>query len=238
MFELQFSNHFVVLGAMHLVVDVRDPYALGVYGIEVVPFYGFENKATNKEYDGWDIKTYGESRDIEAKKWKAELVKGDRFVLIIKPRSPFSAHSKVNCAQHDKAEQHECIRKAYKTARREYDERPQEEKEVRILLEFPHVPVKMGEVNATKLSNEFFRDSKFAGHPKRDIQMQTVPTLNNSAVKDEKGQKLLEIHSIITWKVANLKSERDYGDAAKQQNKMDVGKIDLSALNLDEDDGP
>jgi hypothetical protein len=222
-------------GATLLQVDVRNPYALGPFGVEIVPFYGFEHNDKEKEYDGWDICVIGESRDIQTKRYKAEL-HGERFVLIKKPRSPRARQAKVNYMQYENQEKINCVKKGHAAARGDYSVLADEEKEIRLLLEFPHVPVQMGRETATKLSNEFFQKGDFAGDPKKDLYMDSIPTVNKSTMKDDQGKPVLEVITVISWKVVNLKSERSHGERISK-SKISMPTVNMSNLNLDDDDG-
>lgn len=227
--------------AIELPVDNHNPYALGLFGLEITLLKGYDDKEAKGEFNGWECRMSADSRDFMHKRIHAKIVSSN-MVLITKPLSRASTQSAVDVKQADAFEDKSdaAIIRGREVARVQFENLSPSEQEARLLLVFPEFPgdtvidSKTGTVLPTKISNTVFQGTASAGN-KDNVELEVCPTVSFSGVLDGKGEKLKQVTSTASWKFINESTRRPYGAKAKSKSTFSLPVANFNDLDLDED---
>ena len=104
----------------------------------------------------------------------------------------------------------------------------------RIVLKFSPGDKKKG----IELSNKFFQSANFDGdycQPKKIATLSKTGDTNRT--RDGSTTDQLQVTTTVSWKLVNLKSEREYGAIQKKKEEKEEEEFDISGIDLNADDG-
>lgn len=222
---------YCFVGAHILSVDNDNAYEHGIYNLEVVHFQGHDEASIKREFEGWDVRLGVDARDLKDGKIKATIL-ASRYLLITKPLERRASHSNVDVQQSEtKDKKYPQIVKAHQAARKQYSKDPQV---TRIVLKFSPGDKKKG----IELSNKFFQSANFDGdycQPKKIATLSKTGDTNRT--RDGSTTDQLQVTTTVSWKLVNLKSEREYGAIQKKKEEKEEEEFDISGIDLNADDG-